>query len=428
MSDDDNRSVTGLPPDLYQLSPLTVTERELCCALVNRLPTPAWLIIGPTVWPVTGGAAQPTPCCPLPFRRAHVADVPALAGLFGTQSVWFPLSARGLVVGGLVLPVVELALPSALLDHLTLLVEAIYSRRMATRQALWQHLLSQIKERYAAGEDREALLTEVLGSFFRLVLQPASGASVTGASVRIPGIDGVYRRDWPFWFDEAHAVELALAITDPAITQIRALRMATAGVAHDINNLLTVILGRAQLLELDAVGQQVADLQMIATAAEVGADTARRLQRYTQLEQLHVQPVDLVAIAHNAIAATTSELSSQNDLMVIAELDPLPSAPGDAALLRIAVTGLIIAAARASPNGGLIRVGGGSDEQYVWIEIADPALPPNTDLRKVSAQTRRAHSIELAIARQVARVHRGHLRISSAPSGGTLIQLLIPRA
>ncbi|MCX7860663.1 MAG: sensor histidine kinase, partial [Chloroflexus sp.] len=75
----------------------------------------------------------------------------------------------------------------------------------------------------------------------------------------------------------------------------------------------------------------------------------------------------------------------------------------------------------------VVRVSGDADERYVWIEVADPGLPPNTDLHSAAAQTQRAHTIELAIARQTARVHHGHLRVVADPAGGTIIQLQIPR-
>ncbi len=414
------------PLALHQLSPLTVTERSLCCALARQLPLPAWLIIGPTAWPVAGGTARPTPCWPLSAERSELSAIPQLASLVGEQAqgVWQPLTVYGLPVSGLVL-MTEPPNLAAMIDQLKPLVAAIYSRRMAARQALWQHMLLQVAARYAAGEEREALLTEMFGTFFSLV--PQSSHLGAAARVTIPGIPEVYSRAWPLWPDEAHAIELALAITNRAIMQARMLNMAAAGVAHDINNLLTVILGRAQLLELDATEEQAADLQMIATAAEVGADTARRLQRFAQLDQLPMKPVDLAAVARHAVAIARQILAAQHNILVVADLDSQPLAIGEAGLLREAVLGLMLATAQFLPDGGLIRVSNGADEHYVWIEIVDPALPPNNDLHRVSVQTRRAHSIELAIARQIARVHRGHLRISADPAGGTLTQLLIPR-
>lgn len=420
MTHDAHRSVAPQPTAFNQLSPLTVTERALCGILAGLLPATTWLLIGPTAWPVTGGPARPTPIWPLPARQTALADMPSLHVWAGMDGCWEPLIIRGNVRGGLIVPD-ETPVAPELLDRLAPWVDVVATRRNATRQLIWQRMLLQIKTRYAAGEERSALLAEVFNTCLGLALPAAKMQEVTFDELSRA------RRDRPFWPDEAAFAELVLAVTHPAIQQARVVGLAAAGIAHDINNLLTVILGRAQLLELDVAGEQVADLQMIETAAEIGAASARRLQRFVQLGQLLTQPVDLVAIARAAITAAQQALGQRDNIVIVTELTDVPPAAGEAGLLYTALVNLITAATQALPSGGVIRVGSGFDERYVWIEVADPGLPPNTDLHGVSAQTQRAHTIELAIARQTARIHQGHLRIMADPAGGTVTQLLIPR-
>lgn len=420
MTQDNHSSVTEPYIALRQFSPLTVTERGLCGVLAQWLPPTTWLIIGPVAWPVAGGAARPAPW-PLPASRTALTEAPLLREWMGMEGYWEPLIARGSVCGGLVVLDATPVAP-ALLDQLAPWVDVIHARRRVARQVIWQRMLLQLKARYAAGEERSALLAEVFRNCLGLTFQPATDAqALTRDALSITG------RSRPLWPDEAVFIELALAVTHPAIKQARVLGLAAAGIAHDINNLLTVILGRAQLLELDAVGDRVTDLQMIESAAEIGAASARRLQRFAQFEQLPAQPVDLAAIARAAVNVAERDIIRSDNIALIAEIAELPPAAGEASLLHTALVNLIVAAAQAVPHGGVIRINSGADERYVWIEITDPGLPPNTDLQTVSAQTQRAHSIELAIARQTARVHHGHLRIMADPAGGTMTQLLIPR-
>ncbi len=420
MTQDHHSSVTEPYIALSQFSPLTVTERGLCGVLAQWLPPTTWLIIGPVAWPVAGGAARPAPW-PLPASPAALAEAPLLREWMGMEGYWEPLIVRGSVFGGLMVPDATPVAP-ALLDQLAPWVDVIHTRRRVARQVIWQRMLLQLKARYAAGEERSALLAEVFKACLGLAFQPATGAqALTRDALSITG------RSRPLWPDEAAFIELALAVTHPAIKQARVLGLAAAGIAHDINNLLTVILGRAQLLELDAVGEEATDLQMIESAAEIGAASARRLQRFAQLEQLPAQPVDLAAIARAAVTVAERDIIRSGNIALMAEIAELPPAAGEASLLHTALVNLIVAAAQAVPHGGVIRINSGADERYVWIEITDPGLPPNTDLQTVSAQTQRAHSVELAIARQTARVHHGHLRIMADPAGGTMTQLLIPR-
>lgn len=421
----DDSLVTDQEARLNQLSPLTVTERELCCALAPLLPTAKWLVIGPTTWTIVDGAAQPTPFWPLPTTATPLGVALATDGADNLDGFWMPLASHGRTVGGLIL-LSDTSISASLINQLALLVEGIYVRRMAIRQVIWQHLLAQINVRYAAGEERFALLSEVLSRSLGLVPQ-----AMTKAQVTIPYTFAhqgeQYGRSRPFWPDEVHFIELALAIAHPAITRSRVLGLAATGVAHDLNNLLTVILGRAQLLELDAIDEQISDLQMIETAAEISAGSARRLQRFAQLNHIAAHPVDMATVAFAAVAMARRALAQPDHVQVVVNLPVLPSVAGDESLLHTALTGLIVSAAQELPAGSIITVSGGADGDNTWIEVIDPTLPPTTDLRALSGQTRRAHTLELAIARQVARVHHGHLRIDPDPSGGTRVQLIIPR-
>ncbi len=414
---------------LAHLSSLTVTERELCWALASFVPATTWLIIGPTAWLVHHHSVRPTPIWPLPTTAMLLTEAPAFETLNGDRHFWVPLKMRGRVVGGLVLPDAQLVSPTVL-ERLASLVEGVYTRRMAIRQTIWQHLLEQLRVRYAAGEERQTLLGDVLLRSLSLVPQSATDAS-TNTSITIPYTFGKggdrYSRSYPFWPDEMHFIELALAITHPAITQLQVVGLAAAGVAHDINNLMTVILGRAQLLELDAGKDQLSDLQMIETAATIGASSARHLQRFTQVEHTVIQPVDMTTIAFAAVAEAKRELSRLGNIQIVTSLPVLPPAAGASGLIYTALKSLIISAARSLPDGGIIQISGAADEHYVWIEVIDPALPPSTDLQALSAQIQRAHMLELIIARQTARIHGGQVRIEADKAGGTCIQFILPR-
>ncbi len=396
--------VAGKYQVLNAISPVTVTGRALSSTLASIAPLPAWLVIGPVMWALAGNAPQPTPIWPLPARETIVADIPAFRALVGEQGVWMPLIIGSHCLGGLLLSS-DMPERAELREPLTVLVAAIYYRQLASRQAIWQHLLSQMKARYEAGEDGETILSDALGD--RIQTTSARGR--------------------PLWPDEAHTVELARSVVHPALTSNRVLGLAAAGVAHDMNNLLTVILGRAQLLELDANDEQLADLQVIEAAAELGASSARRLQRLAHPGEAMMQPVDLVSIAQAAIEQAQQTLRPGRNAQIVAELPLLPPVRGEARLLRQALASLLIATAEMLPVDSLIRVSGGADDQHVWIEIIDPGLPPSLELDAASIQTRRAHTLELAIARQTSRLHGGNVRSEAHSSGGTITQFILPR-
>lgn len=99
----DDSLVTDQEARLNQLSPLTVTERELCCTLAPLLPTAKWLVIGPTTWTIVDGAAQPTPFWPLPTTATPLGVAFATDGADNLDGFWMPLTSHGRTVGGLIL-------------------------------------------------------------------------------------------------------------------------------------------------------------------------------------------------------------------------------------------------------------------------------------------------------------------------------------
>jgi len=69
--------------------------------------------------------------------------------------------------------------------------------------------------------------------------------------------------------------------------KLRALGQLASGVAHDFNNSLAAILGRAQLLRRQVTDEAlVRNIEIIETAAEDAAATVRRIQTFARKSPL----------------------------------------------------------------------------------------------------------------------------------------------
>ncbi|HET9233486.1 MAG TPA: PAS domain S-box protein, partial [Candidatus Eisenbacteria bacterium] len=68
-----------------------------------------------------------------------------------------------------------------------------------------------------------------------------------------------------------------------AYERLRALGEMASGVAHDFNNVLGVILARAQMLQRNADQNTMRGLQIIEKAARDGAETVKRIQNFTRV-------------------------------------------------------------------------------------------------------------------------------------------------
>jgi GAF domain-containing protein len=87
---------------------------------------------------------------------------------------------------------------------------------------------------------------------------------------------------------------------------LRAMGQLSSGMAHHLNNLFAVILGRTELLMGSAAGAAGRrSLEIIRRAAQDGADVARRVQRFSRLQPLS----EPVAVDLNQLALDVVELT-----------------------------------------------------------------------------------------------------------------------
>ncbi|MGH2549050.1 MAG: GAF domain-containing protein, partial [Thermomicrobiales bacterium] len=77
--------------------------------------------------------------------------------------------------------------------------------------------------------------------------------------------------------------------------RIESLGELAGGVAHDFNNMLSVILGAAQVLRSELKDpEQFANLRMIENAAESASDLAKQLLAIGKRQELSAEPTDVV--------------------------------------------------------------------------------------------------------------------------------------
>ncbi len=110
----------------------------------------------------------------------------------------------------------------------------------------------------------------------------------------------------------------------------------------------------------------------------------------------------------------------------------LPPIDGDFVQLAQVVINLLENAARHSPAGGRIRVGGAADSTAVrvWIDDEGRGIPPFERARIFEpfrvGEGSTSSGIGLAICRAVVEAHDGRIEATEAPGGGARFQLSLP--
>jgi signal transduction histidine kinase/HAMP domain-containing protein len=232
--------------------------------------------------------------------------------------------------------------------------------------------------------------------------------------------------------------------------RLRALGQMASGIAHDINNALSPIVGFADLLvrgeqAMSANGKKY--LQYIKTAGDDITHIVARLREfYRQRDSKEaLQSLNLNDLARQVIDMTRPrwrDIPQSRGVMVEMRTDfdaNLASLVGIESELREALTNLILNAVDAIPTGGVItvrtRVGSRSPSEaptHVLVEVGDTGIGMSEETRKrclepfYSTKGKRGTGLGLAMVYGVMERHGGQIDIQTELGQGTVFRLILP--
>jgi PAS domain S-box-containing protein len=233
--------------------------------------------------------------------------------------------------------------------------------------------------------------------------------------------------------------------------KMEAVGQLTGGVAHDFNNMLTVILGT-----IDILAEGVADRPKLATvtklieeAAERGADLTRHLLAFARRQPLQPREVDVNELIVNTGKLLRPTLGEHIEIETLLADDPW-LAFVDPNQLTAAILNLCLNSRDAMPGGGKLIVetlnavldqsyAGQHSEvvpgQYVLIAISDTGVGiPAELLEKIfepfftTKEVGKGTGLGLSMVYGFVKQSGGHIKVYSEEGHGTTVKLYLPRS
>ena len=203
-----------------------------------------------------------------------------------------------------------------------------------------------------------------------------------------------------------------------------------AGLAHEINNPLGVILGYARILKKKADPELAEDLGVIEEETLRCKEIVEGLLDLSRPLKSGAESVDLREVCDD-VAARLAESGQITRVRI--DVNGQGSVTGDAPKLRQVVLNLVKNAVEAAAPSGQVTVQVIETETSVDVLVSDSGKGIEAAIRErlfepFFTTKERGTGLGLAVSQAIVRAHGGEIAVASEAAVGTRVTLRIPRA
>jgi signal transduction histidine kinase/CheY-like chemotaxis protein len=233
--------------------------------------------------------------------------------------------------------------------------------------------------------------------------------------------------------------------------KMEAVGQLTGGVAHDLNNILTVITGTIEILA-EAVADRpdlAAIAKMIDEAAARGADLTQRLLAFARKQPLQPREVDVNSLVMETAKLLRPTLGERVEVNMVLAGDA-PRALIDPSQLTNAILNLALNSRDAMADGGKLTIetsnvvlddayaamnGDVTTGNYVMVAVTDSGHGIPADILDnvfepffTTKDVDKGSGLGLSMVYGFVKQSNGHIKIYSEVGHGTTVRIYMPRA
>ena len=231
--------------------------------------------------------------------------------------------------------------------------------------------------------------------------------------------------------------------------KIESVGRLAGGIAHDINNMLTPILGYADMLgfRLPQGDPGKADLGEIVSAANRVKDMTQQLLAFARKQTLDMRPLDV-----NVVISRFSKMlrrTLREDIKISLTLAPsVGTVLADERQIEQVILNLAVNAQDAMPSGGVLMIStkdqvldrsfvetrpGSLPGRHLLIKVVDTGMGMDSETRSrlfepffTTKESGKGTGLGLATVYGIIKQHKGYIEVESAPRQGATFSLYLP--
>ena len=207
-----------------------------------------------------------------------------------------------------------------------------------------------------------------------------------------------------------------------------------AGVAHEINNPLCIILGFTQSLleETDLNASTHDELKIIENETSRCAQVVQDLLTYAKPGPLKKEDADLPDLVRKSLGLLRYQMKKKEIRVSEKITNKIPKIGIDKNKIQQVVVNVLLNAVQASAMGGAIHISVKASDGFVSLEIRDSGEGiSREDLKRIFDpfySTKKSHGtgLGLSMSKTIVNDHGGSIEICSTPGKGTNTKISLP--
>ncbi|HWN95835.1 MAG TPA: ATP-binding protein [Methylomirabilota bacterium] len=223
--------------------------------------------------------------------------------------------------------------------------------------------------------------------------------------------------------------------------KMEAIGQLAAGVAHDFNNILTIMQGLVRRLGLTGSHEQNDMLEQLFDTTERGASLTKQLLAFSRRQLLQRRVLLLGDIVEN-MSRLLQRLISESITLKVERAENVPPLEADAAMIEQIVLNLVVNARDAMPRGGQLIISTDAvevttqtdTELWTRLRVRDTGCGIPSEARAhifepfyTTKEVGKGTGLGLATVFGIVKQHGGSVDVDSEVGQGTTFTVLFPR-